>query len=157
MEEARYDPDSGQLLSASFMDYAVPRATDLPRFDVVMREVPTQANPLGVKGAGQAGCIGAPQTIVAAILDALRPLGVTHIDMPATPARIWRAISQVQALKSERALKLLDGVEHRIASRLTASRRGGQGISGCEEPLASSLRPNPVWRLPMCFPVPVLA
>jgi CO/xanthine dehydrogenase Mo-binding subunit len=73
------------LLTASFMDYAMPRAADLPRFDVVMREVPTQANPLGVKGAGQAGCIGAPQTIVAAILDALRPLGVTHIDMPATP------------------------------------------------------------------------
>ena len=111
MEEARYDPDSGQLLSASFMDYAVPRAADLPRFDVVMREVPTQANPLGVKGAGQAGCIGAPQTIVAAILDALRPLGVTHIDMPATPARIWKAISQVQALKSECTLRLLDGVE----------------------------------------------
>jgi carbon-monoxide dehydrogenase large subunit len=100
MEEARYDPDSGQLLSASFMDYAVPRAADLPRFDVVMREVPTQANPLGVKGAGQAGCIGAPQTIVAAILDALRPLGVTHIDMPATPASIWKAISQVQALNA---------------------------------------------------------
>ena len=103
MEEARYDPDSGQLLSASFMDYAVPRAADLPRFDVVMREVPTQANPLGVKGAGQAGCIGAPQTIVAAILDALRPLGVTHLDMPATPAGIWRAISQVQARKRARA------------------------------------------------------
>src|SRR5215203_491871 len=103
MEEARYDPDSGQLLSASFMDYAVPRAADLPRFDVVMREVPTQANPLGAKGPGQAGCIGAPQTIIAAILDALRPLGVTHIDMPATPACIWGAISQVQALKSERA------------------------------------------------------
>jgi len=102
MEEARYDPDSGQLLSASFMDYAVPRAADMPRFDLVMREVPTQANPLGVKGAGQAGCIGAPQTIVAAILDALRPLGVTHIDMPATPARIWRAISQVQALNNEK-------------------------------------------------------
>jgi carbon-monoxide dehydrogenase large subunit len=69
-----------------------------------MREVPTQANPLGVKGAGQAGCIGAPQTIVAAILDALRPLGVTHIDMPATPASIWQAISQVQTLKSELAI-----------------------------------------------------
>ena len=105
MEEACYDPDDGQLLSASFMDYAVPRAADLPRFHVVMREVPTQANPLGVKGAGQAGCIGAPQTIVAAIHDALRPLGVKHIDMPATPARIWRAISQVQALEGERTTR----------------------------------------------------
>src|SRR5829696_2557588 len=102
MEEARYDPDSGQLLSATFMDYAVPRAADLLRFDVVMREVQTQANPLGVKGAGQAGCIGAPQTVVSAILDALRPLGVMHIDMPVTPVRIWRAISQAQALKNER-------------------------------------------------------
>src|SRR3954451_13417323 len=101
MEETRYDPDTGQLLSASFMDYAVPRAADLTRFDVVMREVPATANPMGAKGAGQAGCIGAPQTIVAAILDALRPLGVTHIDMPATPAHIWLAIGQVQAFKNE--------------------------------------------------------
>ena len=92
MEEARYDPDGGQLLSATFMDYAMPRAMDLPAFELSMVELPTQANPLGVKGAGQAGCIGAPQTVIHAILDALRPLGVTHLDMPATPARIWHAI-----------------------------------------------------------------
>ncbi len=92
MEEARYDPDGGQLLSATFMDYAMPRAIDLPDFELSLMELPTKENPLGVKGAGQAGCIGAPQTVVHAILDALRPLGVTHIDMPATPARIWHAI-----------------------------------------------------------------
>jgi carbon-monoxide dehydrogenase large subunit len=92
LEEAVYDPDSGQLLSATFMDYALPRASDIPFFDLHMVEVPTAANPLGSKGAGQAGCIGAPQTVMNAILDALRPVGVTHIDMPATPVRVWWAI-----------------------------------------------------------------
>jgi len=99
MEEARYDADSGQLLSATFMDYAMPRAADLPDFELAMVEVPTKANPLGVKGAGQAGCIGAPQTVIHAILDALRPLGVTHIDMPATPEKVWRAIRDAEALR----------------------------------------------------------
>jgi carbon-monoxide dehydrogenase large subunit len=74
------------------MDYALPRATDLPPFDITLAELPTAVNPLGVKGAGQAGCIAAPQTIVNAILDALAPLDVAHIDMPATPERVWRAI-----------------------------------------------------------------
>ncbi|PZU86052.1 MAG: carbon monoxide dehydrogenase [Chelatococcus sp.] len=97
MEEARYDADSGQLLSATFMDYAVPRAADLPAFDLTMIELPTDSNPLGAKGSGQAGCIGAPQTVIHAILDALRPLGVTHIDMPATPQRIWHAIRKAKA------------------------------------------------------------
>jgi carbon-monoxide dehydrogenase large subunit len=97
LEEAVYDPDSGQLLSATFMDYAMPRADDIPFFDLEMVEVPTKANPLGAKGSGQAGCIGAPQTVMNAVLDALRPLGVTHLDMPATPARVWRAIRDAQA------------------------------------------------------------
>ncbi|WNJ93753.1 xanthine dehydrogenase family protein molybdopterin-binding subunit [Bosea sp. 685] len=97
LEEALYDPDSGQLLSATFMDYAMPRADDIPFFDLEMVEVPTKANPLGAKGSGQAGCIGAPQTVMNAVLDALRPLGVTHLDMPATPARVWRAIRDAQA------------------------------------------------------------
>jgi len=97
LEQAVYDPDSGQLLSATFMDYALPRADDLPSFDLEMVEVPTMSNPLGVKGSGQAGCIGAPQTIMNAVLDALRPLGVTHLDMPATPAKIWRAIRDARA------------------------------------------------------------
>jgi carbon-monoxide dehydrogenase large subunit len=92
LEEAVYDRDSGQLLSATFMDYAMPRAADLPFFDLRMVEIPTAANALGVKGCGQAGSIGAPQTVMNAILDALRPLGVTHLDMPATPAKVWRAI-----------------------------------------------------------------
>ena len=84
--------NSGQLLSGSLMDYALPRAADLPPLDITLAGVPTERNPLGVKGVGQAGCIAAPQTIVHAIIDALCPLGIKHIDMPATPERIWRAI-----------------------------------------------------------------
>jgi carbon-monoxide dehydrogenase large subunit len=92
LEATVYEAPSGQLLSGSLMDYALPRADDLPPLEIMLAGVPTAANPLGLKGAGQAGCIGAPQTIVNAILDALAPLGVEEIDMPATPERIWRAI-----------------------------------------------------------------
>jgi carbon-monoxide dehydrogenase large subunit len=96
LERTVYDPASGQLLSGSFMDYALPRADDLPSIDVHLRGVPTAANPLGVKGAGQAGAMAAPQAVIAAILDALAPLGVRRIDMPATPERVWRAIRQAR-------------------------------------------------------------
>ena len=92
LEHTVYDPDSGQLLSGSLMDYTLPRATDLPDLDIVLNGVPTVNNPLGVKGSGQAGAIAAPQAVICAVLDALAPLGVTHIDMPATPERIWQAI-----------------------------------------------------------------
>ncbi|MEA2789334.1 MAG: aerobic carbon-monoxide dehydrogenase large subunit [Acetobacteraceae bacterium] len=95
-ERTVYDPDSGQMLSGSFMDYQIPRAVDLPGLDITLTGVPTKANPLGVKGSGQAGAIAAPQTIISAVLDALAPLGVTHIDMPATPERVWRAIQQAR-------------------------------------------------------------
>ena len=93
-EHTVYDPDSGQMLSGSFMDYQLPRAVDLPDLDISLVGVPTKANPLGVKGSGQAGAIAAPQTIISAVLNALAPLGVTHIDMPATPERVWRAIQE---------------------------------------------------------------
>jgi carbon-monoxide dehydrogenase large subunit len=92
LEHTVYDEGSGQLLSGSLMDYALPRADDLPPLDITLAELPTAVNPLGVKGAGQAGCIAAPQTIVNAILNALSSLGIEHIDMPATPERVWRAI-----------------------------------------------------------------
>ena len=92
MERVAYDPESGQLLSGSFMDYTVPRATHLPAFETHLEGVPTAANLLGVKGSGQAGCIGAPQTIINAVLDALTSLGIDHIQMPATAETIWRAI-----------------------------------------------------------------
>jgi aerobic carbon-monoxide dehydrogenase large subunit len=95
-EHTVYDAGSGQLLSGSLMDYALPRADDLPPFDISLAELPTSANPLGVKGSGQAGCIAAPQTIINAIVDALSRLGIDHIDMPATPERVWRAIRAVR-------------------------------------------------------------
>jgi carbon-monoxide dehydrogenase large subunit len=90
-ENTVYAARSGQLLSGSLLDYALPRADDLPPLEVTLAEQPTSVNPLGVKGSGQAGCIAAPQTIVNAVLDALAPLGIDHIDMPATPERVWRA------------------------------------------------------------------
>jgi aerobic carbon-monoxide dehydrogenase large subunit len=87
-----YD-DEGQLLSASFMDYAVPRADVLPRFHVETDESsPCLSNPLGAKGAGEAGCLGAPPAVVGAVMDALSGYGARHIDMPVTPEKIWRAI-----------------------------------------------------------------
>ncbi|CAN5896272.1 xanthine dehydrogenase family protein molybdopterin-binding subunit [soil metagenome] len=92
VEHTVYDQASGQLLSGSFMDYALPRADDFPFFDIELIERPTEANALGVKGSGQAGCIAAPQTIMGAILDALRPAGVEALDMPATPERVWQAL-----------------------------------------------------------------
>jgi carbon-monoxide dehydrogenase large subunit len=92
LEHTVYDQHSGQMLSGSFMDYTLPRAQDLPDLNITLSGVPTNANPLGVKGSGQAGAMASPQAIIAAVLDALAPRGVTHIDMPATPERIWRAI-----------------------------------------------------------------
>jgi carbon-monoxide dehydrogenase large subunit len=100
MEGVVYDPDSGQLLTGSLLDYSLPRADDFPAIKVGLHEVPTTTNPLGVKGAGEAGCIGAPAAAIAAILDALAPLGVSDIAMPATPERIWRAIRSAN-LRSE--------------------------------------------------------
>ena len=83
---------TGQLLTASFMDYAMPRAGETPAFVLAFREEPCRTNPLGVKGAGEGGCVAAPPVVINAMLNALRPLGIRHIDMPATPQRIWRAI-----------------------------------------------------------------
>ncbi len=89
MEHALYDPESGEIVSATFMDYAMPRGADLPNLQIHFVEIPTASNPLGVKGAGQAGAIAAPHTVINAVVDALRPLGIEHVDMPATPQRVW--------------------------------------------------------------------
>jgi carbon-monoxide dehydrogenase large subunit len=91
MEDIRFD-DSGQLLTGSFMDYAMPRAADIPDVEVQSNPVPTKTNPLGVKGAGEAGSVGAMPAVSNAIVDALAEFGVRHIEMPATPERVWRAI-----------------------------------------------------------------
>jgi aerobic carbon-monoxide dehydrogenase large subunit len=87
-----HDPESGQLLTASFMDYQMPRANDCPDFRLATREVPTAVNPLGAKGVGEAGTVGALGAAMNAINDALAPLGIRHFDMPATPNRVWAAI-----------------------------------------------------------------
>ncbi|MBV9238682.1 MAG: molybdopterin-dependent oxidoreductase, partial [Xanthobacteraceae bacterium] len=93
LEETVYDNDSGQLLSGTFMDYAMPRADNLPFFSFATRNVPCKANPLGIKGAGEAGAIGAPPALINAIVDALhKKAGVRHVDMPATPRRVWDAL-----------------------------------------------------------------
>jgi carbon-monoxide dehydrogenase large subunit len=92
-EHCAYDAQNGQLLTGSFMDYALPRAEDMPSMVVEFDESqPCTHNPLGAKGCGEAGSIAAPSAIVGAVLDALRPLGVTDIEMPLTPARVWQAI-----------------------------------------------------------------
>jgi carbon-monoxide dehydrogenase large subunit len=96
MEDIRFDPASGQLLTGSFMDYAMPRAGDLSAIHCHSNPVPTKTNPLGVKGAGEAGNVGALPAVANALADALSPLGIRHIEMPATPERLWRAIRQAQ-------------------------------------------------------------
>jgi aerobic carbon-monoxide dehydrogenase large subunit len=96
LEEVVYDPDTGQPLTGSLMDYCLPRADNVPSMVVEYDESsPTTRNPLGVKGAGEAGCCGAPAAIVNAVLDALGEYGVTHIDMPLTPMKVWRAINGI--------------------------------------------------------------
>ena len=92
LEECRYDTDSGQLVTGSFMDYCMPRADDMMDISFAMHNVPCTTNPMGLKGCGEAGAIGAPPAVINAVLDALKPFGVGHIDMPATPEKIWRAV-----------------------------------------------------------------
>ena len=95
MERTVYDPDSGQLVTASLMDYALPRAADAPDFTFETRNVRSTANVLGVKGAGEAGAIGSCPAVINAVVDALwRALRIRHIDMPATPERVWAAIRE---------------------------------------------------------------
>jgi carbon-monoxide dehydrogenase large subunit len=95
MESVIYDRD-GQLVTGSFQDYCMPRADDLPELTSELTEIPSTTNPLGIKAAGEAGATGAPPAVIGAVLDALKPLGVTHIDMPATPSRVWAAIRRAR-------------------------------------------------------------
>jgi aerobic carbon-monoxide dehydrogenase large subunit len=91
-EHVRYDPESGQLLTGSFMDYTLPHADEVPPIGVAFIDTPTANNSLGIKGAGECGTMGAAPTVINAIVDALAARGVRHIDMPATPEKIWRAL-----------------------------------------------------------------
>lgn len=100
LEEVVYDATSGQPLTGSLMDYALPRADQVPPLVIEYDEsAPTLRNPLGVKGAGEAGCCGAPPAIVNAVLDALAEYGVLHLDMPVTPQKVWRAINGIQGVR----------------------------------------------------------
>jgi aerobic carbon-monoxide dehydrogenase large subunit len=98
-EEVIYD-ENGQLLTGSLMDYALPRAADLPRLNLTRTETPTPVNPLGIKGIGEAGTIGSTPAVVNAVVDALAPFGVTHIDMPLTPQKIWLLCQETSAAGS---------------------------------------------------------
>jgi carbon-monoxide dehydrogenase large subunit len=97
LEHCVYDPQSGQLLTGSLMDYALPRADDLPAFKVGTKVTPCTHNPLGAKGCGEAGAIGAPAALMNAVMDALATAGVKHLDMPASPHRVWQALRQARA------------------------------------------------------------
>jgi carbon-monoxide dehydrogenase large subunit len=99
LEQAVYD-DNGQLKTGSYMDYCMPRADDLPSFQVATTATPCTHNPLGVKGCGEAGAIGAPPAVMNAVLDALKDIGVTDMDMPATPQKVWAAIRTANRAKA---------------------------------------------------------
>ena len=91
MEQIVYD-ERGQLLTGTLMDYAVPRADDVPAVTIEKMHTPSPRNPLGAKGLGEAGCIAIPPALVNAAVDALTPFGVRHLDMPLTPEKLWRAM-----------------------------------------------------------------
>ena len=92
LENSVFDDASGQLLSGSFMDYALPRADDLPAFTLERNEVPCGSNALGAKGCGESGTTVSPAAVINAVVDALKEFGVSHLDMPATPEKVWRLI-----------------------------------------------------------------
>jgi carbon-monoxide dehydrogenase large subunit len=100
-ERVVFDPATGQLLTASFQDYAMPRADDVVQVTLKLNEVPCRTNALGMKGAGEAGAIGAPPAVINALVDALHHLGVTHVDMPATPEAVWRLCQAGTAMAAE--------------------------------------------------------
>ena len=103
MEEVAYDPETGQLLSGSYMDYTMPRADNFPSFEVLEHDVPSKNNPFGFKGAGEAGTVGSLPCVMNAICNALKPLGIRHLDMPATAPRIWQAIRNAPANRRDAA------------------------------------------------------
>jgi carbon-monoxide dehydrogenase large subunit len=100
LERTVYDPESGQLLTGNLTDYAIPHADTLPALEFSYNVVPCRTNPLGVKGAGEAGAIGAPPALVNAVVDALAELGIDHLDMPLTPERLWRAMRDAMPRKA---------------------------------------------------------
>jgi carbon-monoxide dehydrogenase large subunit len=102
MEHAHYDPQSGQMLAGSFMDYAMPRASDLPSYVTELSEIPSTTHPLGIRPAGEGGTVPALAVVINAIVDALAEFGVRHIEMPATPQRVWQAIRAARGTQSRK-------------------------------------------------------
>ena len=96
LEHAHYDPESGQMLAGSFMDYAMPRASDLPNYITELSEVPSSTHPLGIRPAGEGGTVPALAVVINAVVDALWDLGVRHVEMPATPQKVWQAIQDAK-------------------------------------------------------------
>ena len=97
LEHAHYDPESGQMLAGSFMDYAMPRASDLPSYITELSEVPSSTHPLGIRPAGEGGTVPALAVVINAVVDALWDFGVRHVEMPATPQKVWQAIRDAKA------------------------------------------------------------
>jgi len=95
-EEVAYDPESGQLMTGSLIDYLVPTANEIPAPILDRTVTPSPSNPLGVKGIGEAGTIAASAAVINAVVDALSPLGINHVDMPASPDRLWAQIQAAQ-------------------------------------------------------------
>ena len=94
LEHCVYEEGTGQFLSGSFMDYAVPRADNLPFIDISLPDdIPSQTNPMGIKGAGESGTVGAPPAVVNAVVNALANFGIDNIDMPTTPERVWQIVN----------------------------------------------------------------
>jgi len=100
LEHAHYDPESGQMLAGSLMDYAMPRASDLPFYVTELSEVPSSTHPLGIRPAGEGGTVPALAVVINAVVDALSEFGVRHVEMPATPEKVWRAIAEARAAKT---------------------------------------------------------
>ena len=98
LEEIVYQPGTGQLLTGSFMDYCMPRADDMPSFELADAPAPTPYNPLGVKGGGEIAPVACLPAVLNAVVDGLAPLGVDHVELPATPERVWRAIQAARSM-----------------------------------------------------------
>ena len=95
-EEIVYEPETGQLLTGSFTDYCMPRADDMPAIELASAPVPTELNPLGVKGGGEIAPVACLPAVLNAVVDALAAMGVDHVELPATPERVWRAINSAR-------------------------------------------------------------
>jgi aerobic carbon-monoxide dehydrogenase large subunit len=108
LEHAYYDPESGQMLAASFMDYAMPRATDMVNYITEISEVPSSTHPLGIRPAGEGGTVPALAVTINAVVDALWELGVRHVEMPATPQRVWRAIEDARKIGTSASARQAD-------------------------------------------------